>query len=368
MVHESPILRQSASVQASGLFSEVHLVGIVGDQVERFVDLGEGRHIVRLGRSGWPGHGAARAWARLSWFWEVFWTYQGRPVSVVNAMSVWMLPVCWLLAKRSGAELIYATQELETETPTMVGRKKRVAKVIESALIGRCALISCVNRPIADWYMDTYGVPPPLVIRNLPDVTVTEPVDLRSRLGIDPEHRIFIHTGRLTGGRHLSEILAAFASGPKDCVLVLLGGGELAPMVEAAAAVNDNIFWLPPVAPGEVVSYVSAADVSLCLIETKALSYRFSAPNKLFEGLATGHPVLCTDLPAAREFYGAAWDDWHIVDVPVDLPLFIRTLDDAKFIRFADNFTGLPVWEEEIEPLISALGSLLSRPASHGHP
>ena len=105
---------------------------------------------------------------------------------------------------------------------------------------------------------------------------------------------------------------------------------------------------------------MAGADVSLCLIEPKVLSYRLAAPNKLFEGLRAMRPVLCTDLPAAADLFGELWPEWHITDVPRELPTFIAALDDARLQRFADRFPGLPSWEEEIAPFLAAVAAVLT--------
>ena len=360
MVLDSPLLRISATLQETGYFSATHLVGIVGGQPPGETALGEGRYITRLGQAGVSGSGLKRAQARLTWFGHVYARYRRQPVEMVTAHSVWTFPVAWALARRTGAALVYGTQELETETPTMTGVKQKVARAIERLLIKSAALVTCVNSPIAAWYAQTYGIRMPVIIRNIPEAPVFDTVELREVLGLSDSDRIFIHTGRMTDGRHIEQILAAFGDAPASNHVVFLGSGELMPLVQSAAAANDNIHLLPAVAPERVVPHVAGADVSLCLIEPKALSYRLAAPNKLFEGLRAMRPVLCTDLPAAADLFGELWPEWHITDVPRELPTFIAALDDARLQRFADRFPGLPSWEEEIAPFLAAVAAVLT--------
>ena len=360
MVLDSPLLRISATLQETGYFSATHLVGIVGGQPPGETVLGEGRYITRLGRAGVSGSGLKRAQARLTWFGHVYARYRRQPVEMVTAHSVWTFPVAWALARRTGAALVYGTQELETETPTMTGVKQKVARAIERLLIKSAALVTCVNSPIATWYARTYGIRMPVIIRNMPEEAAFDTVKLREVLGLSDSDRIYIHTGRMTDGRHVEQILAAFGDAPASNHVVFLGSGELMPLVQSAAAANDNIHLLPAVAPERVVPHVAGADVSLCLIEPKALSYRLAAPNKLFEGLRAMRPVLCTDLPAAADLFGELWPEWHITDVPRELPTFIAALDDARLQRFADRFPGLPSWEDEIAPFLAAVATVLT--------
>lgn len=363
MLRESRIYRISAVLQESGLFSATHLVGIVGDQTPGESPFGSGRVIVRLGDPSNAGKsllGTVRS--RAGWFGDVIRHYQDQPVSVVNAHSVWSLPSCAELARRTGAALVYSTHELETETPTMTGAKKRAAQAIERALIRRCDLVSVVNAPIADWYAETYDIDRPLVARNIPVQADSGSAPLRADLGLDPHEVLLIHTGRIDNGRHVPEILDIVRSGPGHIHLAFLGDGPLRPLVEQAAARCPRIHWIEPVDHSRVVAHVRAADVSLCLIDTTALSYRLSTPNKLFEALAAPTPVLCTDLPGAAELIGAdLWPKWHVDSVPSDLARFLATLTSDAIEDFRSSFPGLPTWQSEAAPLVAAYADMLDR-------
>ena len=90
------------------------------------------------------------------WQPRVYQHFRRADLAMVAAHNVWVLPLCWLLARRTGAHLIYNAHELETETAAITGFKQRVAKLIEARFIRRCAMVSVVNEPIADWYEATY--------------------------------------------------------------------------------------------------------------------------------------------------------------------------------------------------------------------
>ena len=62
--------------------------------------------------------------------------------------------------------------------------------------------------------------------------------------------------------------------------------------------VSDRVEFAAPVPPGKVVESIREAGAGLALIQPVCLSYRMSLPNKLFEYLAAGVPVLASDLPA----------------------------------------------------------------------
>ena len=57
---------------------------------------------------------------------------------------------------------------------------------------------------------------------------------------------------------------------------------------------------LEPVPPAELLSWVASADVGGVLIQKSTLNHYLSTPNKLFECLAAGVPVVASDFPTMR--------------------------------------------------------------------
>lgn len=360
---ESRLYRLSRVLQDTGLFSETHLVGIAGQFGAGDTPLDEGRRLVRLGqRTAGDQTTGPRAISRLIWSGLVLARYARSPVSVVNAHSVWTLPAAAAVAAATGARLVYSTHELETETPTMTGRKKVLAQRIERSLIRRCDLVSVVNEPIADWYAGRYSIARPTVAHNVPTVAdPVESIDLKARLGIDPHHRVVIHTGLLIEGRNIPAIIAAWQDAPSDLHLVFLGNGALQPMVADAVSTNPRIHWMPPVEHDRVVGHVAAADAALCLIDTTSLSYRLSTPNKMFEALVARTPLLCTDLPGPASLMGSElWKQWHITDVRTELGAALAGLTDEKCAQFRASLPMVRPWVDEVAPLVGRYRELFA--------
>lgn len=350
MVNESRLFRISGSIAEARIFDETHLIGVADDALPACEALREGVQIVRIASLDRLPGAAGKVLRALSWQLAVFRAYRREPVRVVNAHSVWMLPLCWLLARRTGATLFYNPHELETQTPTMRGIKQAAAELIERSLIGRAKVVSVVNGSIAQWYDARYRIPRPVAVRNIP-VSTGEPAALRETLGVSADTMLFIHTGRLTGGRSIEQVLEAFeqAQGPH---VVFLGDGPLGADVRRRANRSPVVHWLAPVAPERVVDHVREADVALCLIETSSLSYRYSSPNKLFEALAASTPPLCSDLVEARLLLGDHADQWILTNVEARLPAAIAALDASDVDLFRKEWAGLPTWEDEVAPLM----------------
>ena len=82
--------------------------------------------------------------------------------------------------------------------------------------------------------------------------------------------------------------------------LAFLGNGPLKPVLADAARrldCADRIHFVEPVEPQTVSLFLSTADVGLSLLPDNCLNHRFALPNKLFEYIAGGVPVVASNLP-----------------------------------------------------------------------
>jgi glycosyltransferase involved in cell wall biosynthesis len=142
-----------------------------------------------------------------------------------------------------------------------------------------------------------YGVPA-AVVRNLPEAPALNggPPD-------GPPTAVYV--GGVTTSRGLEQALEALPRVPA-LRLRIVGAGRpdyvagLAALAERLG-VADRVRFEAPVAPAAVPAAAAPAHVGLALIQPDFLSYELTLPNKLFEYLAAGVPVLASDLPAMRE-------------------------------------------------------------------
>lgn len=364
IVNASRLERISGSLQAAGLFTETHVVGVATTAHPRQEELDGSRTIRRYGVPSSHGEGGASRIAKLLWwFVSVYRAYHREGLGSVSAHSVWTLPLGWLLARRSRAVLAYLPHELETESGASSGPRRLMARLVEGMLLPRCDVVCVVNDGIADWYASTWRIERPLVVRNIPLDSRPES-RLRDQLGLSRDDMLYIHTGHLIAHRNIPRILKTFATRPRVHV-VFLGQGPFVSDVTAASERCPNIHVLPPVPPDEVVASVREADVSLVLIEPSCLSYRMASPNKLFESLAAYVPPLCTELPEARRLLDDIADSWILSSIS-ELPAAIDSITKDDVHGFQRHWTGLPSWDNEVTSLVTAFRAATLRRAPRG--
>lgn len=356
MVGESRLIRMARSLQEDLEFSESHLVGRSGSGLDQLELVAEGVFVRRLNVPLATSTGFVGKLVRtLMWYIRVWQTYARRDCASIAAHSVWTLPVAWLLAHRTGAILVYNPHEYESGTPNVEGFPSKIVVLLERLLVPRAAVFSVVNRSIREAYRSRLSSVEPIAVRNLPSIVdLRDGIDLRVVTGIADDRRLFVHTGNLVPGRNIPLLVDVFARCPEFGDIVFVGDGPLRTLTDSAAARFPNVHRVPAVSPSHIVRTISSADAAFCLIETDSSSYSMSSPNKLFEALAAGVPVICSDLNEARNLLSPVWSDWSVVNPEEDLEGYLRRLSWSHFDRFKAAMNRLDTWEDEVSPLLDA--------------
>ncbi|ACY48737.1 glycosyltransferase [Rhodothermus marinus] len=225
---------------------------------------------------------------------------------VYHASDLYVLPALAAAARRHGGRLVFDARERYPYVAGTAGRplRQHFWKLVERRYIRRADLVLTVSDGIAAHLVRDYGIAPPLVLYNAPEASAAaDPsASLRRRLALPDHMVVFLYQGHLRPGRGCLLPLEALPDVP-DAVLVYLGDGPLAPIIRersAALGVADRVHLLPPVLPDELLAVTASADVGLVLLEDTCLNHRLALPNKLFEYLAAGVPVLASALPELR--------------------------------------------------------------------
>ena len=207
---------------------------------------------------------------------------------------------------------VYDAHDLWTERPRRERGRVYWAlsqawfRLVERLCIPRAAATITVSPPIVEHLRARYGRERVALVANYPDWDGPPPtISLRELPGgdaLDPDRPIVLYLGGLMAGRGLEELIDAIGLVP-EVQLALLGEGVHADRLRARVVergLTDRIHFLPPVPSDDVVAAAASADVGVSPIVDSCLNYRYSLPNKLFQYMAAGVPVVASDFPQVR--------------------------------------------------------------------
>ena len=240
----------------------------------------------------------------LDFTWRSYQLARSRGADVVQAKDLPALPSAYVVAKLTGARLLYDSSELNLESgpsATMGGLAKWLLRRYEGFFARRSDAVVTVNDSISTILARSYGISRPFVVRNCPSYVgeLSGARYLRESLHLPEDRSIALYHGGFSANRGLHQLVESIAHLP-DVTLVLMGYGPLEQSLRGRAdelGLKDSVVIADAVPTDRLIDVVSSADVGVMPIQGTILSYYLALPNKLFECLMAGLPVAVSDLP-----------------------------------------------------------------------
>lgn len=292
------------------------------------------------------------------------------PFDLVHAHDLDTLRAGIVLKHRLDVPLVYDAHEvfgymLAKDLPAPVARRflrleRRMAPQVDHLMT--------VSAPVADHLRPLLAPDTPItLVMNAKEVPDGPPV----ASGTDTFTLVYI--GTMNPTRFVLETAEAVAA-TEGVRLVLAGGGkpEYAARVQRVADSATNIEWLGRIPSDDVVPRTVAADCVVCLFDPKDPLTRIGMPNKVFEAMAAGRPVL-----TSKGTYLGHFVEEHDMGMAVQpTAAGIRTAlealrDDPERVRAmgeAARRTGQEGhdWPTQAERLVAVYRSLVEHPLRGG--
>jgi glycosyltransferase involved in cell wall biosynthesis len=207
----------------------------------------------------------------------------------------------FLVSKLKRLPLVYDSHEYFTGVPEIQKRPfvRWVWKKIEKSVFPRLTHIMTVSDSIALQYENEYHIRP-LTIRNCAIETSDIIPFSRQELELKSEDLLLILQGTgINIDRGGTELIEAVNLTERVSLLIIGSGDEYESLIQKTAKLrlSDRIKFFPKVSWNILMKYTRSADAGISLDKNTNLNYLFSLPNKVFDYLSAGIPVIATDLP-----------------------------------------------------------------------
>ncbi|HEX8731933.1 MAG TPA: glycosyltransferase, partial [Ktedonobacterales bacterium] len=231
------------------------------------------------------------------------WNVAGTKADIYHAHDDNALPACFMASRLRRKKLILDAHELPLVQPNLT-RWKRLSALARWSLrrmTRRCAGIITVSPPIVDDFQRRYGGPRAILVRNIPPYTPPVSSDrLRQMLGFGPNIRIALYQGGIQENRRLDILVRAAHYVADNVRIIMMGNGESVDKIKAlivSEGVQDRVFVIPAVPYDELIATTASADIGLIVVDGNySLNQKYGLPNKLFEAMMAGVPVLSSPL------------------------------------------------------------------------
>ncbi len=224
-----------------------------------------------------------------------------------------------------------------------------------------------VSPALAERLAADYGLASrPTVLLNVPRRADFDPElrpTVRARLKLPAETPLLVYSGGVTPLRGLHTLVAALGRLPQaHLAVVTRARTRYARSLRAAAKSGgyaQRLHFLPYVEPHQVASFLRDADVGVHPLVRYA-NAEVSLPNKLFDYLHAGLPVVVSDCQAMADFVRArgAGEVFRAEDVASLTDALERALARPRGDAGASSLEGI-CWEDHAEALLEGYRTVL---------
>ena len=210
---------------------------------------------------------------------------------------------------------------------------------------------------------------PVTIVLNAPDLisaTTTKP--LREIVNISPEQILMVYVGGIAPHRGAELILETMKGLRESIHLVFVSAsmsGYIATLKDRSIelGIDKRVHFAPFVEPEAVVSYISSADLSLIPLSREIENYEVALPNKLFQSIHAGVPVVVSNNPDMERFVkesgiGEVFLGGDSLSMSEAIS---KVVNDPTTYHLAVKDEGLlskTSWEHQISLLIKTYGNL----------
>ena len=264
----------------------------------------------------------------------------------------------------SPVRLVYDSKELYEALPSLKVKRSSFVfwNLVEKSSLRYVDWVFTVNKSIADileakWHLPT------TVLRNVPNKQTA-----RSYIPKSFEKIFLTFSGGLQGGRGLIDLLKLISILPAKYEITFVGDGTMREDLVRRASelgIQERVHFSGRVRQEEVISELSKAHIGIYLMENTGLCHYLSLPNKLFQFISAGLPVIVPHFPEMERIVneyeiGAAVDTTDldgvarkVLEITVDPKIYERLSKNSEKASQVLN------WQVEEKQFVEAISRLI---------
>jgi len=294
--------------------------------------------------------------------------------SLIHAHDINTVIPAAITGKLTRAKLVYDAHEFAMDRMGYQELRWLVSR-IETCIIPRVDGMISTSASNSKAYARLYGSPRPTILGNMPprdEASTAVKVcasEVRAAWGVPDGKKVILYQGGLATGRGLSCLVEAMTKVRPEGHLVLMGNGPLKESLLQQArdlSIADRVSWHPSVSLDVLASHTAAADIGVHPLEDICRNHRWASPNKLYEYVHAGLPVVMSSLAEPKKVI----TDWGIGTCfePGDAQSLGDALnalleDDVQCQRYAKNSRAAAqqlTWQAQEMRLVALYNNILS--------
>lgn len=206
----------------------------------------------------------------------------------------------YFISRLKDCKMLFDSHEYFTETPELVNRPRvqKVWKSIEGFVVPKLDEMITVCDSIAELFREKYGVKCH-VIRNIPSKKAMPPKGDKAALDLPTDKHLLVLQGSGINIQRGAEELVQAIQYLDDSLLMIIGGGDVLPILKQMVEqlqITERVRFFPRMPYQQMMAYTQLAELGFCLDKDTNLNYRFSLPNKLFDFIQAGVPIIASHL------------------------------------------------------------------------
>jgi len=208
----------------------------------------------------------------------------------------------YIVSESRNKKLIYDTHEYFTGVPELKNShvKRKTWKFFEDWIFPKLKTVYTVNNSVRDKYFEEYGNVIG-VVRNVPVTEMVIPYEI-------PENWqnkiiLMLQGAGINEGRGGIELLEAMKYLPENYLLIFIGGGNQWEEIEKKRIeweLTSKVDMIDKLPPAKLKKYTGLATVAFSLDSFEDLNCRYNLPNKIFDYIHAGVPVIATAIPEVK--------------------------------------------------------------------